>query len=273
MTIAHDTHDAHAGIDSWSSRLEAVLAGGDGPFDRVVVVRETASTQDAARRLDAQPGTIVVAWRQTAGRGRLGRAWQDTGEQGIAASFVMATPAQPERLVIASAVAAARAAETVLDRPVGIKWPNDIVVDGRKLAGILIEQSGERTVVGIGVNVLQTHWPPRLADRAVSLAQLAKDPQPIQRLSVLESLVRAMNLTLPTAADRLCEEFMRRDVLVGTRIVCRSGQRTITGTVLKVDPIHGLLVVSDRKQVYLPAAVTTILDWRPDRTPRLTDTS
>ena len=83
----------------------------------------------------------------------------------------------------------------------------------------------------------------------------------------------AETLTPRTAADLLCEGCPGRYVLVGTRIVCRSGQRTITGTVLKVDPIHGLLVVSDRQQVYLPAAVTTILDWRPDRTPRLTDTS
>ncbi len=257
---------ARAEIDSWTGRLDAVLSGNPGPFDRVVVVRETASTQDAARRLDSKPGTIVVAWRQTAGRGRLGRAWVDTLEEGIAASFVVTAPAQTERLAVACAVAAARAAESVLDRSVGIKWPNDIVVDGRKLAGILIEQSGERAVVGIGMNVLQTRWPPRLAGRAVSLVQLGSRPEPPERLTVLVALVHAMNETLPADGLRLCDQFARRDVLLGTRVVCRRGQRTITGTVLKVDPIHGLLVVSDREQVYLPAAVTTILDWQPDRT-------
>ncbi len=270
MTIARAAQDT---IDSWTGRLNAVLTAADGPFDRVVVIRETASTQDAARRLAALPGTIVVAWRQTAGRGRLGRAWADTLDQGIAASFVVTVPAQPERLVIACAVAAARAAQTVLGRSVGIKWPNDIVVDGRKLAGILIELSGERAVVGIGMNVLQTRWPPPLADRAVSLVQLMSRPEPIQRLTVLEALVRAMNETLPDDNDRLCDEFARRDVLAGTRVVCRSGRRTITGTVLKVDPIRGLLVVSDREQVYLPAAVTTILNWQPDRTDRDEGTS
>ena len=154
----------------------------------------------------------------------------------------------------------------MLDRSVGIKWPNDIVADGRKLAGILIEQSGERAVVGIGMNVLQTRWPPPLAGRAVSLVQLGSRPDPAQRLTVLAALVQTMNETLGAGGDHLCEEFARRDVLVGTRVVCRSGQRTITGTVLKVDPIHGLLVESDREQVYLPAAITTILDWQPDRT-------
>ncbi len=271
--MADAAHATRTAIDSWTGHLDAVLAAGHGPFDRIVVVRETASTQDAARRLGAKPGTIVVAWRQTAGRGRLGRAWADTLEKGIAASFVVTAPAQTERRAVACAVAAARAAETVLDRSVGIKWPNDIVVDGRKLAGILIEQSGERAVVGIGMNVLQTRWPRRLAGRAISLAQSGSGQNPPERLTVLESLVRAMNETLPAACDRLCDEFARRDVLAGTRVVCRSGESTITGTVLTVDPIHGLLVACDREQVYLPAAVTTILDWQPDRTGRHADTS
>ena len=261
-----------APLDQWKERLDAVVASDGEVFRRVIVIRETASTQDAARRLGAQLGDVVVAWRQTAGRGRLGRRWADTREDGVALSIVL--PCGPsERLALAFAVGVASAAERLLDRPVGIKWPNDIVVDGRKLAGILIELSGERAVVGIGMNVLQTRWPLPLADRAVSLVQLASRPEPIERLTVLESLVRAMNETLPDDNDRLCDEFARRDVLAGTRVVCRSGRRTITGTVLKVDPIRGLLVVSDREQVYLPAAVTTILNWQPDRTDRDEGTS
>ncbi len=117
----------------------------DKPW-HVVIVPETTSTQDAARRLDAAPGTVVIAGRQTAGRGRLGRVWADTGDEGIAASFVCAVAA-PERMAVACAVATARAAESVLGRLVGIKWPNDIVAEGRKLAGILIEQSGDRAVI------------------------------------------------------------------------------------------------------------------------------
>ena len=220
---------------------------------RVVIVQETTSTQDAARSLD--PGSVVIACRQTTGRGRLGRAWADTGDEGIAASFVCAADA-PQRLAVSCAVAVARTAESLLDRLVGIKWPNDIVVEGRKLAGILIEQSGDRVVIGIGMNVLQTSWPPDLADRAVSLAQLGAS---CDRLTVAAALLRAMSETLPWDDDRLSEEFTRRDILVGTHAAFRCDRRTITGTVVKIDPMLGLLVQTDREEIYLPAATTAVV--------------
>ncbi len=242
-------------VKTWTDRLAAVLREVGGPLDRVVVVRETTSTQDAARRLDAAPGTVLIACRQTGGRGRLGRVWADTADEGIAASFVCAAAA-PQRLAVTCAVAAARAAESLLGRPVGIKWPNDIVADGRKLAGILIEQSGNRAVIGIGMNVLQTRWSPELADRAVSLAQLGA---PCDRLVVAAALLRTMSETLPWGDDRVGEEFARRDVLVETRAAFRCDRRTITGTVVKVDPMRGLLVRSDREEIYLPAATTAVV--------------
>jgi len=245
----------------WTQRLEDAACG---PFDKVVVVDMATSTQDTARRLDATPGTVVVARRQTAGRGRLGRVWADTGDEGIAVSFVIARPARPEALAIAAAVGAAVAAESLLDRGldgmggVGIKWPNDVVVDGRKLAGILIEQWGGRAVIGIGLNVTQTSWPPRLAERAVSLAQLGAA---CTRLDALAALVRAVSVALPVPDDELCEQFARRDVLPDSRAVFRTGGRTITGTVIRIDPMHGLLVRTDREHVYLPAATTTVVEW------------
>ncbi len=139
---------ADTGIEAWTDRLQAVLTDPAGPLRRVIVVRETDSTQDAARRLGAEPGDVVVAWRQTSGRGRLGRAWADTGHEGIAVTFVI-DAAPPERLAPACAVGAARAAEGLLALrgitgeargAVGIKWPNDVVAGGRKLAGVLVER-------------------------------------------------------------------------------------------------------------------------------------
>ncbi len=245
-------------VMDWTPRIEAAAAG---PFDSVVVVDETASTQDTARELDAGPGTIVVACRQTAGRGRHGRLWADTTDEGVAVSFVATQPSRPESLAIAAAIGAAIAAESVLNRSVGIKWPNDVVVDGRKLAGILIEQWAGRAVIGIGMNVRQTRWPPALADRAVSLAQLGST---CTRLDAVAALVRAVSLTLPVTANRLSDEFARRDVLPASRAMFRSGGRTITGTVIRVDPMHGLLVRTDREDVYLPAATTRVLDWRAE---------
>jgi BirA family biotin operon repressor/biotin-[acetyl-CoA-carboxylase] ligase len=242
----------------WTQRLEGAACGA---FQEIVVVDEAASTQDTARQLGAKPGTVVAACRQTAGRGRLGRVWADTGDKGIAVSFVIARPDRPEPLAIAAAVGTAIAAESLLRHgvgSVGIKWPNDVVVDGRKLAGILIEQWGDRSVIGVGMNVTQTDWPPELAGRAVSLAQLGAT---CTRLDALAALVRAVSVTLPIRDDQLCEQFARRDVLPDTLGVFRTGERTITGTVVRIDPMHGLLVRTDREHVYLPAATTTVVDW------------
>lgn len=179
-------------LASWHDRLQAVLDAGNGSFRRVIVVRETDSTQDAARRLAAGHGDVVVAWRQTAGRGRMGRAWADTGRQGVAVTFV--TPAAPHLdLVKATAAGAAEAARKLLGRPAEIKWPNDVLVDGRKICGVLIEIADGTAFVGVGMNVGQTQWPQELAGRAVSLAQLGAAHD---RIEVLEALLASVGQRL-----------------------------------------------------------------------------
>lgn len=242
-------------LEQWAERIEKVVASDGDLLRRVIVIRETESTQDAARRPGATLGDVVVAWRQTAGRGRLGRKWVDTQEDGVAMSLVI--PAgPPERLALALAVGVADAAQRLLDRPIGIKWPNDIVVDGRKLAGILVEQSGTIAVAGIGMNVAQTTWPEELADRAVSLAQLGVA---VDRLDVIVALLESLPTALRQSNDVLAADFSERDVLRGTEATLRNGRETIHGTVLRIDPFEGLLVKTSSGEVRLPAATTTIL--------------
>ncbi|HRQ74913.1 MAG TPA: hypothetical protein PK098_03240, partial [Phycisphaerales bacterium] len=131
-------------LASWPDHLQSVLDEINGPLRRIIVLRETDSTQDAAKRFGAQPGDVVTAGRQTAGRGRLGRAWADTVDAGVAVTMVVDCRSlrATEQLATIGAIAAACAVEAVMGARVGIKWPNDVVVDGRKLAGVLIEQSG-----------------------------------------------------------------------------------------------------------------------------------
>ncbi len=242
-------------LEQWADRIEKVVASDGDILRRAIVLRETASTQDAARRPGAQLGDVVVAWRQTAGRGRLGRKWADTREDGVAMSLVIRA-GPPERLALALAVAVAGAAERLLERPIGIKWPNDIVIDGRKLAGILVEQSGALAVAGIGMNVAQTGWPEELADRAVSLAQLGV---PVDRLEVIVAVLESLCTALRQPDDVLAAAFSERDVLRGAEATLRSGRETIHGTVLRIDPFEGLLVETSSGEVRLPAATTTIL--------------
>ena len=155
-------------------------APGVGP---VHVVAVTSSTNDEVRRLAAgaaPEGTVVVAEEQTAGRGRLGAAWHSPAGSGLYLS-VLFRPAgsapDATRFTLASAVAACEAARGVGAEDVAIKWPNDLLWRGRKVAGTLAELRTTGTtvvdlVVGTGFNVAQEEgdFPPALAGSAASLA-------------------------------------------------------------------------------------------------------
>jgi BirA family biotin operon repressor/biotin-[acetyl-CoA-carboxylase] ligase len=115
---------------------------------KVVRLASTPSTQEVARDLPA--GSVVVTDHQSAGRGRLGRRWETPPGTALLASFVL--PARP----LASLAAGVAVAHACGPRA-RLKWPNDVLLDGAKLAGILAELHGDRVVLGIGVNLT---WAP-----------------------------------------------------------------------------------------------------------------
>lgn len=264
-------------LADWPARLAAVCAE-TALFHRGIALEETASTQDAPETRGARAGTLVTAWRQTAGRGRFGRHWSDTAEAGIATTFVV--DQQPaERLALAAAVAAAEAAEFALragaargagatgteppsvvvpPRSVGIKWPNDIVVGGRKLAGALIETSGGRALIGIGMNIAQQRFEGELEARATSLAMLGVR---VDRVDVLCELVRALDRALAATDAGLAEQFAARDALRGTRALFATPSGPVEGEVVSVDPMRGLVVRTDSGEHFLPANSTSVAEW------------
>ena len=127
----------------------------------------------------APEGCVIIADEQTAGRGRLGRSWSSPAGSGIYASVLFRPePSVARLLTIAAGVAVAEAIETVAGIAPILKWPNDVYLGdgsrpGRKVAGILAEAGVSRgqtwVVVGFGINVLPTSFPPELASRATSL--------------------------------------------------------------------------------------------------------
>jgi BirA family biotin operon repressor/biotin-[acetyl-CoA-carboxylase] ligase len=155
------------------------------PFGTTVHRLESvASTNDAARDLaqaGAAHGTAVVAREQTRGRGTKGRAWHSPAGLGLYASFIVRGPGGgpvpwPHLLPLAAGLAASDAIAAGAGLEVRLKWPNDLVVGGRKLGGILSEAvtgsaSGDFAVVGAGINVGHRPWdfPPELRDAATSL--------------------------------------------------------------------------------------------------------
>src|ERR1035438_4602372 len=154
----------------------------------------TESTNAVALKLaadDAEHGTVVVAEEQTAGRGRLGRAWFSEKSSGIYASIVLRPPLAPATapvLTLMAGLAAQKAVSSVTGLAVDIRWPNDLLVNGKKVCGILTEMSAEvdilhAVVLGIGINVNHTVMPAELEDIATSLRMEAH--RGISRIQVL----------------------------------------------------------------------------------------
>ncbi len=144
---------------SWN--LTTSVIGG-----RILAFQQVRSTNDiAAREADngAAEGTVVIADQQTQGRGRLGRVWHSPPGAGAYISIVLRPPCPPEKapgLSLMTALALAETLEDFCPKQVKIKWPNDVLLDGRKTAGILTELSAEKgrvnhLVVGIGLNINQ----------------------------------------------------------------------------------------------------------------------
>jgi BirA family biotin operon repressor/biotin-[acetyl-CoA-carboxylase] ligase len=144
--------------------------------DLIETVRETGSTSaDLTARLSAGENLLEGAWLvadwQTAGRGRLGRSWIDGAGNFMGSTVVHLWPGDPspDTLALVAGLALYEMIIPLIDA-VTLKWPNDLLVDGAKLAGILLERAGDTVIVGIGVNLAQA---PDLSDRrTVALADL-----------------------------------------------------------------------------------------------------
>ncbi|MGN0360444.1 MAG: biotin--[acetyl-CoA-carboxylase] ligase [Hominisplanchenecus sp.] len=139
------------------------------------------STNNQAKRMaeeGAPHGTLVIADEQTGGRGRRGRSWKTPPKSAIAMTLIVRPELAPEKasmLTLVMGMAVAAACRNLLKLPVGIKWPNDVVADGRKICGILTEMSAEihaihYLVIGTGINVNMQEFPEEIREIATSLS-------------------------------------------------------------------------------------------------------
>lgn len=251
-------------ITGWHDRLsDAIARRGVRIADRVVVLAETGSTQDAARAgAGGRPGLVVVADRQASGRGRLGRAWVQREGLGVAMTVVLgAAEHTPERVSLAAGVAAAGAvAELVPGVPIGVRWPNDVVerVRGRKLAGVLVERADGLLLVGIGINVLQEpeDWTGDLRGRAASIRELGGSAA---RVEVAERVLVELDRALGLSAQDLGRAWAELDVLRGTRAAFLHDGRRWSGVVEGIDPASAIMLrLDDGSAVRLPALTTSM---------------
>lgn len=192
----------------------------------VVYLEESGSTMDDARAgavAGGAPGTAYVAGTQTAGRGRLGRAWQ-APPRGLYVTFhLRPTDAATVPLYsVAGALAVSDAVRVVANRGTEVKWPNDLLAGGRKLAGILAESTiGDRIDVflGIGVNVGAQQFPPEVAALATTIEDASGSaPSNEVLLAALSSALERHVSTLTSSPAALVDEWRSRLVTLGRRV-------------------------------------------------------
>ena len=197
-----------------------------------ICVHRKATT--ASTNLDARAGThgdVYAADFQTAGRGRLDHEWHAAAGENLMFSAVLGVagrePAEVATLPLVAGLAVAKAVSPLLPEDarasLGIKWPNDVLLGGRKLAGILCERNGDHVIAGIGINVNQMEFPPEIAERATSLSMACGGA--LSRDEVLALTLDALYAAHATwreggfAAFR--REFTKYDLLAGKVVSIR----------------------------------------------------
>jgi BirA family biotin operon repressor/biotin-[acetyl-CoA-carboxylase] ligase len=242
-------------LKSSASDLTAALERVRPRLGRLAAVVEhhslIGSTNDRARTL-ANEGAVVVADAQTAGRGRRGHTWYSPPGSGLYVSVVLA-PArarvEPARatslLTMTAGVAIAEGVETATGLRATLKWPNDVYVGRRKLAGILAESHGDLVVVGYGINVAADVYPPALTDQATSLeSELGR---PVDRLIVLAETLAALAARYDDLLDGRFDAILdtwrsRAPAAVGARVEWTTPDGAASGLTDGVDPDGALRV-------------------------------
>jgi BirA family transcriptional regulator, biotin operon repressor / biotin---[acetyl-CoA-carboxylase] ligase len=215
--------------------------------------RLTDSTNERAKALaeaGAVHGTLVTAEEQEAGRGRQGRVWSAPPGSSVLMSLVLRDlDERHELLPLAAAVAVCEAVPV----DAAIKWPNDVWVERRKLAGILVEGRPQEgwAVLGIGLNVTTEAFPAELGDTATSLHLAGAAANPAD---VLDRLVSSLSEWLSARHDRVLAAWRSRDALKGERVRWSGGEGTAAGIddlgALRVETGDGLVTL-DAGEVHL----------------------
>lgn len=219
-------------MNGWTEARELLPEG-----YRLEVLPSTGSTNDVVRErgeAGEAAGLVVAAERQEAGRGRRGAAWVSPPGEGLAFS-VLLRPLEMKALWPRLSLAAGLAVAEALDRSgvaAEVKWPNDVWVAGRKIAGILVEAGEDFVIVGIGVNVGVLEFPGALAATATSLALECGEAPPLGFVlaAVMERL-HVWQAAIGPRFDELLRRFRERCALTGRTVRLSSAEGVLTGEV------------------------------------------
>jgi len=221
------------------------------------VFEETTSTNDVIEKLardGVKEGVAVFAESQTKGRGRLGRKWMSPARKGLWFSVLLRPDLRPQeatQLTVASAAALRRAIKSVTGLSAEIKWPNDLLIGGKKVTGILTEMSAEldrvrHVILGIGVDVNQdaAEFPAELRKTATSLKIEAGAE--ISRAELAAEILRELDLDYARICGgkfpQLADEWENGCATIGKNISVQMGARLIRGCAESLDDDGALLV-------------------------------
>ena len=203
--------------------FNSVAAGFPEPF-RLLIRESVESTNDEIRHLalaGASDGLVILAERQTAGRGRRGAAWFSPVGESLAFSILLRpkeSKALWPRLALAAGLAVAEAIESFGLSP-GIKWPNDVWMGHRKTAGVLVEAGTDFAIIGIGLNVNSTDFPLEVADIATSMKiEATRNFSPEEVLAAVIFRFSVRRQQIDVGFSELISAVRLRCVLTGQRI-------------------------------------------------------
>lgn len=223
---------------------------------KVVFYEETGSTNVEAKMLadqGAAHGTLVVADSQSGGKGRRGRSWHSPKGSAIAMSLILKPELEPEKasmLTLVQAMAVVKAIEEVCQVSSQIKWPNDILVNEKKVCGILTEMHLEKTkissiIIGCGINVNQDDFPEEIAEIATSLKiEIGKS---FSREALIGSVCRYFEMYFQQFMDRkdlsgMADEYNEYLISKGRKVKVLDPKGEFVGEALGINALGELLV-------------------------------
>jgi len=233
-------------------------------FDAVDSTNDVAA--DSARQ-DGADGLVILAEHQRQGRGRLGRTWLSPPRENVLMSVLLLDDGGPipvEPLTIAAGLAVAEGIDAACGNPTcQLRWPNDVLVAGGKVAGILVERRGSGVIVGIGINANARPSDDQVDRPATSLAEQAGGP--VERIELVRAVLGRLDHWVAelSAGDlaALHRDWVARCGMINQRVTIRAAGRTHVGRVLDVSPLEGLVLAGDDgRRVHIPAVEATLAD-------------
>lgn len=227
---------------------------------KIIRFEKIDSTNAYAKSIaeEAEEGTVILADEQSAGRGRFARSWISEPGKNLLFSIILKPRLPADRIALlslAAGIAVALAIEEVSGLKTDCKWPNDILIDGKKVCGILAESSFARSapislIIGIGLNVNQLNFPKELQSTASSISLIAG--KVFDRDLILNSILEQLELLYlrigKDESDYIIQSFKARCAMLGNDVTIQSGNESIQGIASDIDR-NGALMITTTKGI------------------------